>query len=48
MVNNCLPLILYPIKVLKYIHLCAYVPGGGNDNPLYYSCLENSMDHGAW
>ena len=19
-------------------------PGGGNDNPLQYSCLENSMD----
>ena len=23
-------------------------PGGGNDNPLHYSCLENSMDRGAW
>ena len=23
-------------------------PGGGNDNPLQYSCLENSMDSGAW
>ena len=23
-------------------------PGGGNDNPLQYSCLENSMDWGAW
>ena len=22
-------------------------PGGGNDNPLQYSCLENSMDRGA-
>ena len=22
-------------------------PGGGNDNPLQYSCLENSMDKGA-
>ena len=21
--------------------------GGGNDNPLQYSCLENSMDSGA-
>ena len=21
--------------------------GGGNDNPLQYSCLENSMDRGA-
>ena len=23
-------------------------PGEGNGNPLLYSCLENSMDSGAW
>ena len=23
-------------------------PGGGEGNPLQYSCLENSMDRGAW
>ena len=23
-------------------------PGGGNGNALQYSCLENSMDRGAW
>ena len=23
-------------------------PGGGHDNPLQYSCLENPMDRGAW
>ena len=23
-------------------------PGGGNGNPLPYSCLENSMDRGAY
>ena len=23
-------------------------PGGGNGNPLRYSCLENPMDRGAW
>ena len=23
-------------------------PGGGNCNPLQYSCLENPMDGGAW
>ena len=23
-------------------------PGGGNGNPLPYSCLENSMVRGAW
>ena len=22
--------------------------GGGHDNPLQYSCLENQMDRGAW
>ena len=24
------------------------VPGGGNGNPLQYSCLENPMDRGDW
>ena len=24
------------------------LPGGGHGNPLQYSCLENSMDGGAW
>ena len=23
-------------------------PGGGNDNPLQFSCLGNPMDRGAW
>ena len=23
-------------------------PGGGNSNPLQYSCLENSTDRRAW
>ena len=23
-------------------------PGGGNGNPLMYSCLENPIDRGAW
>ena len=23
-------------------------PGGGNDNPLQYSCLENPIDRGTW
>ena len=23
-------------------------PGEGNDYPLWYSCLENSMHRGAW
>ena len=24
------------------------IHGGGNGNPLQYSCLENPMDSGAW
>ena len=24
------------------------IPGGGNSNSLQYSCLENSMNRGAW
>ena len=23
-------------------------PEGGNGNPLWYSCLRNPMDRGAW
>ena len=23
-------------------------PGGGNGNPLWYYCLENPIDGGAW
>ena len=23
-------------------------PGGGNGNPIQYSCLENPMNRGAW
>ena len=23
-------------------------PGGGNGNPLKYSCMEHPMDRGAW
>ena len=31
-----------PIPGLERSH------GGGNSNPLQYSCLEDSMDRGAW
>ena len=34
-------LIFYSISLL-------FIPGEGNGNPLQYSCLENSMDRGAW
>ena len=29
-------------------HLLCAVPGEGNGTPPQYSCLENSMDGGAW
>ena len=25
-----------------------HFPGGGNGNPLQYSCLKNPVDRGAW
>ena len=30
------------------IHGLGRSPGEANGNPLQYSCLENSMDRGAW
>ena len=30
------------------IHVSGRSTGEGNGNPLQYSCLENSMDKGAW
>ena len=32
----------------KQLHFHFHFPGEGNGNPLQYSCLENSMDRGAW
>ena len=35
--------------VLPYYHRYWFeIFGEGNGNPLQYSCLENSMDGGAW
>ena len=34
-------------KRLRSIPGSGRSPGGGNDNPLQYSCPENSMDRGA-
>ena len=33
---------------LSFITRFGRSPGGGNGNPLQYSCLENPMDRGAW
>ena len=45
-------------SVVKYLHANAgdaglisglgRFSGEGNDNPYQYSCLENSIDRGAW
>ena len=34
--------------MLTYHNLYILVPGEGNGNPPQYSCLEISMDRGAW
>ena len=34
-------------KDLSSVPVLGRSPGGGNGNPLQYSCLENSMDRGA-
>ena len=33
--------------MFNQIKVCIYI-GEGNDNPLQYFCLENSIDRGAW
>ena len=35
-------------KRLRFYPWSGRSPGGANGNPLQYSCLENSMDRGAW
>ena len=42
--NICLPL-----QETKIQSLCGeYSPGGGNGDPLQFSCLQNPMDRAAW
>ena len=38
----------YNVRDLGSIPGLGRSPGGGNGNPLQYSCLENPMDRGAW
>ena len=48
--------LLICFRIFEYLsdHVLLLIPGsgrspeGGNDNPLQYSCLENSMGRGAW
>ena len=48
---------IYKIRNTSHLGIYVYVTlsqedpdldGVGNDNPLQYSCLENSMDRGTW
>ena len=36
------------IRDVGFILGLGRTPGGGHGNPLQYSCLENSIDRGAW
>ena len=47
MVKN-LPANVGDIKDVGSISRSRRSPGGGNGNPLHYSCLENPMGRGAW
>ena len=47
MVNN-LPTAAEDTGDKGYIPRSGRCPGGGNGNPLQYSCLENPMDREAW
>ena len=39
---------VYSVRDLGSISGLGRFPGEGNGNPLQYSCLENTMDGGAW
>ena len=43
------PMVKY-LPAMQETSICSLgrSPGQGNGNPLQYSCLENSMDRGAW
>ena len=47
MVKN-LPVNTGDIRGMDLIPGLGRSPGGGHGNPLWYSCLENNMDRGAW
>ena len=46
LVKNQLP--IGDARDVRSIPASGRYPGEGNGNPLQYSCLENSMDRGAW
>ena len=48
----CVPRAYFPTALPvahHWMYVCVYMYiYGGNSNPLWYSCLENLMDRGAW
>ena len=48
LVGKNLPASVGDARVIGLIPGLGRSPGGGNGNPLQYSCLENSKDRGAW
>ena len=45
---KCLPANAGNVRDLGFIPGLGRSPGGGNGNPLQYSCLENAIDRGPW
>ena len=43
-----LPANVEDAQYMSFIPELGRSPGGGNGNPLHYSCLGNPMDRGAW
>ena len=48
LVGKNLPAIARDARDVSSIPGLGRCPGEGNGNPLQFSCLENSMDRGAW
>ena len=49
--QRCINMFEIRYSMAAQLHFYAWAmltPGGGNGNPLQYSCLENPMDGGAW
>ena len=43
-----MPVIIEDTRDVGWIPGLGRSPGGGNGNPLQYSCLQNSMDRRVW
>ena len=47
-VKNAIHLPMQETRKIHSVPGLGKPPGGGNGNPLQYSCLGNSLDRGAW